>query len=311
MAGIGVIVNPHARGNREHAQRMKRFSDLVGTDGEVVATGDIAKLEQALLRFHDCDIDILAVCGGDGSMYRTLTRALALWGEAEMPLLLPLRGGTINNLSRSIGARRRKAESMLSHVVRDYRSGHTHEVVLRELLKVNEHDYGYLVGAGLVVNFLRQYYSTKNPGPLSAFGLLARLFFSNLVGTSLITGVVASFEADVECDGERVPLRSFNMLLASTISHVGLGIKPFYMSSRKRGHFHLLAGCCTAGAMLGKLWRFFRGFPSGLEQMYDNMGARVVVRFASPQAFTINGDILDPVEELRLEGGPKLRFISG
>ncbi len=311
MAGIGVIVNPHASGNRRHPRRIERFRRIVGEDGIVVATTNLGELDAALATMHERGIDILAVCGGDGSFYHAVSRAIRLWGEDRLPLLLPLRGGTINNLARTIRARRKRAESMLAHVVKDYRQGRTHEVTRRDLIRVNGGDYGYIVGAGLIVNFLRLYYAGRRPGPVRAFFLLVLLGLSHFFHTSLIKGVVKEFEADVECDGERVPFREYTLLLASTVAHIGLGVKPFYLSARKRGYFHLMAGPATPGGLLLRLWRFFRGFPPRLDSLYDNMGRRVRIEFAEPQPYTINGDILEPVRVLELEGGPRVSFICG
>jgi len=311
MGGIGVVLNPHASGNRRRPGRVDRFQTIVGNDGEVVATRDLADLDATLARLHERKVDILAVCGGDGSFYHVVSRVVRIWGAGAIPLLLPLRGGTINNLSRTIRARRRRPESMLAHVVKDYRQGRTHEVTQRDLIAINGSDYGYIVGAGLIVNFLRLYYSGRKPGPVRAFGLLALLGLSNIFGTSLITGVVKPFEADVECDGERVPFRAFTMVLASSVAHIGLGVKPFYLSARKRGYFHLLAGPATATQLLGRLARFFRGFPANLEQLHDTMAREVTVEFAEPTAYTINGELLDPVRVLKLGVGPRVSFISG
>ena len=311
MPGIGVLVNPHASGNRRRPGRVERFRAIVGDDGEVVATRDLAHVDEVLAHFHEKRVDIIAVCGGDGSFYHVVSRVVKVWGADALPLLLPLRGGTINNLSRTIRARRRRPESMLAHVVKDYRHGRTHEVTQRDLIAVNGTDYGYIVGAGLITNFLRLYYSGRSPGPVSAFALLARLGVSNIFRTSLITGVVKPFDADVVCDGERVPFRAFTMILASTVAHIGLGVKPFYLSARKRGYFHLLAGPSTPGQLLGRLDRFFRGFPAGLETLHDTMARTVTIEFAEPTAYTINGELLEPVRKLELTPGPRVSFISG
>ncbi|TFH25661.1 MAG: hypothetical protein E4H03_00085 [Myxococcales bacterium] len=311
MGGIGIIVNPRASGNKRRPGRVARFESIVGDDGEVIATSDLAELDAALVRFRDDRAEIVAVCGGDGSFFHVISRMVRLWGERPLPLLLPLRAGTINNLARTIGARRRCAESMLAHVIKDYRQGRTHEVTERNLICVNGEHYGYIVGAGLITNFLRLYYSGRKPGPLRAFGLLSVCGISWIFGTSLIGAVVTTIEADVECDGEHVPYRGYTMILASSVAHIGLGVKPFYLSARKRGYYHLLAGSSTAGQLLGKLWRFFRGFPADLDNLYDNVAAHVVIEFAEPQPYTINGEILDPVRVLTLEPGPRVSFVRG
>ena len=305
MAGIGVVVNPHASGNRRRPGRVDRFRTIVGDDGEVTATRDLADLEATLTRLHERNVDIIAVCGGDGSFYHVVSRVVRIWGPERIPLLLPLRGGTINNLSRTIRARRKRAESMLAHVVKDYRQGHTHEITQRDLIAINGSDFGYIVGAGLIVNFLRLYYSGRKPGPIRAFFLLAMLGLSNIFGTSLITGVVKPFEADVECDGERIPFRAFTMILASTVAHIGLGVKPFYLSARKRGYFHVLAGPATPTELLGRLWRFFRGFPASLATLHDTMAREMRIEFAEPTPYTINGELLAPVKTLASHTGPE------
>ena len=166
----------------------------------------------------------------------------------------------LEDAARTLGARRKRPESMLAHVVKDFRQGRIHEVTERDLILVNGEHYGYIVGAGLIVNFLRLYYSGKNPGPLRAFWLLGRLGVSNIFKTSLIGSVVKPFHADVLCDGERVPFRSFSIFLASTVAHIGLGVRPFYLSARKVGWYHVLAGPSTPSQLLRSLWRFFRGF---------------------------------------------------
>ncbi len=311
MPAFAVVLNPYASGNRRARSRVERFSSIVGEDGVVVATRDLGELRDTLEEFHEAGIEILAICGGDGSVFRAVSLVVNIWGEDPLPQMLPLRAGTINNLSRTIGARRKRPESLLAHVVKDYRRGRTHEITERGLIRVNGEYYGYIVGAGLIVNFLRLYYSGRRPGPLRAFYLLMRLALSQLFGTTLIKGVIQPFEADVSCDGERLPFRSFSLLLASTVGHIGLGVKPFYLSARKPGYFHLLAGPATTWQLLSRLPRFFRGFPSGLDTLYDNMGARVRVEFSVPRSFTVNGDLLGPVSVLEIEAGPRVSFICG
>jgi diacylglycerol kinase family enzyme len=310
--GIGVIINPHARGNRRAPRRLARFRAIVGSDGEVVATESLAALDETLARFHDGGIDVLAVCGGDGSFHTVVSRALTVWDDGHFPLLLPLRGGTINNLSHSIGARRRRAERMLAHVVRDYRRGHTHDTAYGNLFIVNGRYYGYTVAVGMVVNFLRLYYAGKRPGPARAAWLLARLGVSYFLGTSLIKGVAKPIVADITCDGERLPFRQYTLLIASAVSHVGIGLKPFYLAGRKREGFHLLAGPSTPWELLTRLWRFYRGFPANLASLHDDLARSVRIELAEPQAFTINGDIFEePVSVLEIESGPRMKVIRG
>jgi diacylglycerol kinase family enzyme len=312
MPGIGVIVNPHARGNRRAPRRLDRFRRIVGRDGEVVETDTEEALATALYRFREREVDVLAVCGGDGSFHTVVSHATQVWRDEPLPLLLPLRGGTMNNLLRSLHARRRGAAAMLAHVVKDYRHGRVHDTADADLIVVNGRRFGFIVGAGMFVRFLRLYYAGKRPGPLLAAMLLARLGLSYFLGTSSIQGVARPIEADVTCDGERLPFRQYTLLLASTMPHIGLGLRPFYLSGRKRGHFHVLAGPATPGELLARLWRFYRGFPAELPSLHDNLVSHMRVEFAEPQCFAINGDVFEePVSVLDVSAGPRVRLIRG
>ncbi|HKA27798.1 MAG TPA: sphingosine kinase, partial [Candidatus Binatia bacterium] len=74
MPGIGVIINPNASGNRRGAgAREQRMVDVVGAFGWVRVTPTIDAIDAVAREFHDRRIDVLAICGGDGSDHCTLT----------------------------------------------------------------------------------------------------------------------------------------------------------------------------------------------------------------------------------------------
>src|SRR5262249_62264653 len=103
-------------------------------------------------------IDILAVCGGDGSFFRTLTAIVRAYAGDPLPHFLPLRAGSMNTIARSVGCRRGSPERVLADTVVDYRAGRPFETTERHLMVVNQQDLGFMVGAGAIVSFLRVYY---------------------------------------------------------------------------------------------------------------------------------------------------------
>lgn len=310
MAGVGVVVNPRASGNRGRPDTAARLAAVVGGDGEVVQTDTLEALDQALKLFHDRGYEVLALSGGDGSLCHAISRAVGLWGEDGLPAFVPLRGGTINNVSRSIGGPARP-EALLGKVMSAYRSKRPFSTMDRPLLRVNGHLYGSIVGAGLITHFLEQYYEGSNPGPLSAAGLLLRCGISWVAGTDFIRRVVPSLKGRAECDGEALPWEEYTLILASSVRHIGLGVQPFYLSGRKRGYFHVLAGPPTPGQLLSRLPRFRRGFPAGLDTLYDNIARQFRVEFAEPQSFTVDGELFPAVRVLEIEAGPAVRFVRG
>jgi len=311
MPGIGVVVNPHAGSNRRRHDRARRFEEIVGPDGIVRVTPDLATIEEVARELASARVDIVAVCGGDGTHFRTLSALRRAYGNDTLPLFLPLRAGTMNYIARSIDCMHGRPEHVLAHVVRDYRHGRTHDVVERHLLLVNDEHAGFVVGCGVIVNYLQLYYSEPRPGPVTAIRLIARLITSAFAGTSLVRGVFRRVEADIDCDDERVPFRTFTVILGGTVTHIALGFKPMYLAARKRHHFHLLAGPIGPLRLARKIVRFHRGFPLEEPEFYDNLARSVTIRFAAPTRFMMDGDILDPVPALVVKTGPLISMVRG
>lgn len=311
MGGIAVLLNPFAGGNHDGGARAGRLSRIVGEHGEVLSPASLAELDEAVARAIDRSPDILALCGGDGSYFRALSALQRVLGEAPWPAILPLPAGTINNLTHAVRSLSRSPERLLAGVVADRVRGIPHQVADCDLFRVGEDEVGYIFGAGMIVNFLRAYDASPNPSPLSAAGLIARLVGSAAIGGELQAKIFQPFEADVVCDGERVPHRSYRMLIASSVRAIGLGFEPFYMAGRKPGHVHVLGGPARASRLIRNLPRFRRGLPANDPQLYDNVAGEMNVEFERPAWYTINGDLLGPVMRVSLRRLRRIQVIRG
>jgi diacylglycerol kinase family enzyme len=310
VPGIGVVLNPNARANRRSRDRAQLFTDAVGKDGIVRQTGSLAEMEQLAHEFRQRRIDILAVCGGDGSFFRTLSAMVRAYGNEPLPQFLPLRAGSMNTIARSVGCRRGRPERVLAHTVADYRAGRPFEVTERHLIQVNGEHFGFMIGAGVVVDFLQVYYASGRPGPRTAGKLFARVILSGLTHSAFSRGLFKPVEADIDCDDERIPHRRFTFIYASSITDIGLGLQATYLATRKRGFFHLLAGPILPRHVLPRLWRLWRGRPLELDQLYDNLAQHVRVEFSRPSHYMIDGDVLGVVPRLDVVTGPRLTIIQ-
>jgi diacylglycerol kinase (ATP) len=306
---IGVIVNPHASGNRRHGERAAAFERIAGDAGLVRVTHDIQELRRALAEFRDAGIEILALCGGDGSISNGLCEALAVWQGSRFPKVLVLRGGTINNISRSVGGPRRP-EAGLERAVRMLREGRSPETSRRPMLAINGERHGYIFGAGLITHFLELYYEAERPGPLRAAWLLVVLGCSWLVGGEAIARVVPTLPAVLEADGTKLPHPGYTLILASGVENIGLGVRPFYRVRQRSDAFHVMAGEPTPGQLLGRLYRFWRGLPPQLDPLYDGSAQRLEIRFETPQRYTIDGELFGPDPTLTIETGPTVEFLA-
>jgi diacylglycerol kinase (ATP) len=310
VPGIGVVYNPHAKANRAHAaDRVQRMADALGSAGAVRVTDSLAHIHEVAREFRQNGVEILAICGGDGSYHCTLTAFHAVYGDAALPLLLPLRAGTINYITDAIGSRHSRPEQVLARVVRDYRHGHTYETTERDVLRVNGVELGFLLGFGTTVNFLRAYYSLDKQGPGPASRLLGRLIMSAIFDTHISRAVFQTVEADIECDGEPVPFRQFPFFFAATVDRMALGFRPTYLGTRKRGYFHVLGGPIPARRLIRRIVRVYRGFPTGEPTLYDNLGRNLTIRFFRPSHWMLDGDILEPCERLEVDVARRVTLI--
>lgn len=313
MPGIAVILNPHAGGNRRLMARARpeRLRKIVDGQGAVYAPASLDELEQTIGRALEAKPEMLALCGGDGSYFRAFTVLHRLLGSDPWPPILPLPAGTINNLTHAVRSRLRSPERLLAEVIRERTHGIPHETADCDLFTVGEADVGYIFGAGMIVNFLRAYYASPNPRPASAAWLVFRLALSGALRGPLQGKIFQPFEADVLCDGERVPHRGYRMLIASSVPAIGLGFEPFYLAGRKPGQFHVLGGPARAARLVRCLGRFYRGYPARDPGLYDNIAAELQVEFARPTYYTVNGDLLGPVMRIDLRRLRRIAVLRG
>jgi diacylglycerol kinase family enzyme len=312
VPGIAVVVNPHAGANRRRgATRAQRLEEIVGADGFVRVTESLPAIDAVARECRERGTEVLAICGGDGSYHCTLTGFRAAYGEAPLPLLLPLRAGTINYVADSIGGRRGHPEQVLARAVRDYRRGHTFETTERDLLRVGGREYGFVLSFGTAVNYLRAYYALEKQGAWQAARLLGRLILSALAGTHISRAVFQATAADVECDGTPVPFRQFTFFFAATVDQIALGFRPTYLATRKRGYCHVVGGPISATRLIRRAVRLYRGFPTGEPTLYDNLARQVTIRFFRPEHYMLDGDILPPADRLEVDVPGRVTLIRG
>src|ERR1700687_3470486 len=101
--------------NRRSRDRLQLFTEAVGSDGLVRATGSLDEMENLAHELREWRIDVIAVCGGDGSFFHTLSAVVRAYGDAPLPQFLPLRAGSMNTIARSVGCRHGSPERVLAN----------------------------------------------------------------------------------------------------------------------------------------------------------------------------------------------------
>jgi hypothetical protein len=208
-----------------------------------------------------------------------------------------------------MGCPRWQPERMLAEVVARYRDGRPLDATEHQLVRVNGRDYGFMVGAGVPVEFLRLYYARPHTGAGAAIGLLVSLTGSVLLRRPLGRSLFTPIAAELRCDGTRVPFDAYTVIYASTIEDIGLGFRPTYRARERPGYVHVFAGPIGALEFIRCLPAIKRARPTGSPNVHDGLARTVGVEFRRPTFYMIDGDIMDPTACLTVEPGPLVRVI--
>jgi len=309
MSGIGVVVNPRAGRNLRAGDRADRLGDVLGGHGWVRTPATLEQLCDVAAECRNRGVELLGVCGGDGTLARTLSALVRVYGADALPAIVPLRAGTMNTVARAMGCPRWEPERMLAEIAATYRRGGALDATEHQLVRVNGGDYGFMIGAGAPVEFLRLYYDQPRPGGAAAARLLARLAGSAVVRGAMVRRLFAPMRAAVHCDGVRVPFDAYTVIYASTIEDIGLGFRPTYRARERPGHVHVFAGPIGAVEFVRRLPAIKRGRATGSAQVHDGLARTVRVEFRQPTFYMIDGDIIGSTTRLTVEPGPLVRVI--
>lgn len=309
MGDFGVVVNPHAGGNRDERERTNELRRLVGGRGSVWETQTFDEIEDVARELRAARVRVLAICGGDGSFFRTLSAVVRAYEGAPLPYFLPLRAGSMNTIARSVGCRRGTPTAVLARVLDDHGAHRPFDITYRDLIRVNERHYGFITGTGVIVNFLRAYYDRPQRGPIAAARLLGHVAVGGVLGSPDVRHLFETAHGSIECDGRAIGGGALRVVLASTITELGLGFKLAYRATSTPGSFQMLAGSLSPREVLMRLPAVRWGKPLVLPNWHDELAQHVVVELDRSTHYMIDGDILEEVTRLELSTGPRLAII--
>jgi diacylglycerol kinase (ATP) len=312
MPGIGIISNPHSRRNRRHPEQMRRLAYVLGQDDTYELTNRIEDVGDAARQFKQNDIDILALNGGDGTNHVTLTKFIEVWGDAPLPKVALLRGGTMNTVSDAVGVKG-SPPRLLANLVEKYYTKQPFETTCRDLLEITDETgtrYGFIFGNGIVSNFLEVYYDTGKPSPTMAARLLAKAIATMPFGSEINRKLFRPFRARIELDEQVWSERDYTAVLASTVDQIGLGFRPFIRSEECEGAFHILGLVSGPIDTVKALPRIRLGLPVDDDVFRSSVSDEAVFISEEPITYTIDGDMhCAESGRVTLKTGPRVEII--
>jgi diacylglycerol kinase family enzyme len=311
MGHVVVITNPHAKQNARDPERFDRLTRLVGDQGVVYETREREQLPQIAADLVHQDIDLLGICGGDGTNHIVLTALLQAYLPAGRPLppVVLLRGGSMNTIGWNVGIRC-AAEKKLGDLLEKRALGQPWTLINARTIHVNDH-YGFIFGNGYVVNFLREYYaSSLSSGPLRAADITYRATVSVFTRGDMAARLGKRYEAEVTVDGRRLDYPSFGMILVGSMEYLGIGFKALYKARQDLEHFHVFATALPPIKIAAQVHRFYAGKPLQGSPHFDEQARELRLRCAEPLDYQLDGELYVAADQ-SISLGPVLTIAVG
>ncbi len=320
LFGIAVLTNVEAGKNRLGRYKKLGIPEIVGPDGLVLETETMQEIDGAIERVLSRGEKLLCINGGDGTMQRAVTHMINKYGggSPDIPLLYPLRGGTMNLLADHLKIKGKTTD--LLRAARDAERGlpelpyvemPTIEVT-REVGGRLEREYGFLFGNGSLYRFHRVYYRETNGGPAAAAALFFKCVVGGATGRTRYRDVFGLTPARVNIDGFQMPAEEVTIVLAVSYQVVVISFDAF--REEGEGDFYVIATSIPFFKMVTRLHKLLwaRGdkVPYPREQFVNQRAARI--HMECREGYSLDGEVFE-IEEpysLTIEKGPKVKLLD-
>ena len=306
MPGIGVISNANARLNKMSPLLKDSLNFIVGRRGEVVSTYTLDDVGQAVRDFKRYDVDMIAISGGDGTIHRTIEGLMREYGGDKLPPLLLLPSGTQNMIPRSFGIRNNSIATMLLALTR-YKHNIPMRIIRRNLLRVNEH-FCFFFGVGTPTRYLRAHYA-RGTSHWHAASLLGIYMWEGIHNGVKAQRLLEPMKMRVSMDGEPEIDMDPNAVFCSFTEEIALHFKLFPRAGWQKDRFEMLATQSHIPATMFALPQLWWGTKRQLPKMHRRMLGSMRMLLDTPEPFTLDGDLYNPVAEYNISPGPELDFV--
>ncbi|NPV60324.1 MAG: hypothetical protein HPY75_11800 [Actinobacteria bacterium] len=319
LLGIAVLTNLEAGKNRFGRYRRYGIPDIVGADGLVVETETMEEIDGAVERMLARGERLLCLNGGDGTVQRTVTHMVKKFGEGSdrIPVIFPLRGGTMNLLADHLGIKGTPPELLRLAMEIERHGGDLPCVdvptlrVTRRMGDREEREYGFFYGNGALYRFHRVYYRETKGGPVAAAKLFAKCAFGGATRRTHYKDVFGLTPARVVIDDFELPAEEVTVVLAVIFQVVVITFDAF--RDEGEGDFFVIATSVPIFKLARRLhkllWARGGAPPYPKEEFFNQRASRI--RIECREGYSLDGEVFELEEpyELTIERGPSVKVL--
>ena len=303
-----VVINPHAKRNKKLPDLPEKMEKILGSTAVVRLSQSLDAVEAVAKEALAAGCEVLAICGGDGTIHHTVSRFLKVYGAHPLPKILTLGGGTMNMVAHSVGVLG-PSEGIARRYQAIVSAGRTLPTVHRETLHIGD-KVSFIFGVGLAANFLNAYYEGGDTGPVKAAVVVQRAITSVMKRSEFAKELFAPWRGELEVDGQKLPFKQYTAVLAQTIENLGIGFNPMYRACEKPRHFHLIATQMNAVKLVNHLPDIFFGRPMHHPETHDTVAQSMILRSDQETLYTMDGDMYTAKGEIKVATGPTIEMLK-
>ncbi len=319
ILGIAVLTNVESGKNRFGRYRRYGIPDIVGERGMVMETETMEEIDGAVERMLAAGERLLCLNGGDGTVQRTVTHMVNKYGEGSerIPVIYPLRGGTMNLLADHLGIKGTPPELLryavdIEHLREELPCVEVPTLrVTRRIGDREEREYGFFYGNGALYRFHRVYYRETKGGPAAAAKLFAKCAFGGATRRTRYKDVFGLTPARVVIDDFELPASEVTVVLAVIFQVVVITFDAF--RDEGEGDFYVIATSVPIFRLARKLhkllWAREGEPPYPKEEFFNQRASRIFME--CHEGYSLDGEVFELEEpySLTIERGPSVKVL--
>ncbi|HVK64870.1 MAG TPA: diacylglycerol kinase family protein [Polyangium sp.] len=306
-----VIANITARLYRRRPSLLDDVRRVCAGVAEVHPTTHVAELDAVCARIAARGSDLVILSGGDGSFMAGVTALARAFGEASLPRLALLPGGTVATVARNFGMqgdpRRLLARLFASRALASRRRATLRVRETRDGVETTR--IGFIFGTGLVARFFDLYYADGARGYGGAARIAGRIFVESFVDGPYAQQVLTPMPCTIEVDGRRLSSDRWSLVCASVVRDLGLGMRVNHRAGEDLDRPHLVASPLPPRSLGPRAPLVLLGKPIGGAGAFDDLARSFVVRFSPEGRYVLDGDVLR-ASEVTVSAGPPLDVVT-
>ncbi len=309
-----IINNMNARKNRINGYNRDKFIPYILDNTFTFDTYSTDDIETALDFIKREGINLVMINGGDGTLQVTLTQMIKSLPSNKLPIILPLRGGTMNMVANNLGIRKNPVENvkLIMQHIRRYRNGDEKlSTVPMMLLKITDKKhgerYGFTFSNGIAFKLQKLYYATGQPSFQTATTVVTTAIGGYIIGNKKSKSYFEKVKVHIIIDNKPYADGKILIAVASVLKKLILWFKPFYKPERKAIYdFYFLAVSMDPFEIIANV----RTLSTGKllhPKSFNDLAHRVTIQ--SESGYGIDGELTDDNEtDVIIENGPALNF---